>query len=242
MITSTNHEIIKHLKKLNQKKYRNEYNQYLVEGNHLVEEAYKMNVIDAIFSTTEKTDYDNVKYYQLSESVMNSISNVKTPQGIIAICNKRESIEIGNRVLLLDSLQDPGNLGTLMRSAVAFGFSTIIAEDSVDFYNEKVIRSSQGAIFKINIINGKISETIAKYKNKYHIYGTSVKNGKKLSHIDLENDHVMLILGNEGNGVRDDINNLTHENIYIEMANTESLNVSIAGSIIMYEISKGCAK
>lgn len=124
-----------------------------------------------------------------------------------------------------------------MRSAVAFGFnSLVISEDSVDIYNSKVIRSSQGAIFKLNFIFSDIKQFILLHP-EYKIYGTDVINGISSNQIKPYNK-IGIILGNESKGITDEIKSLNLENIYIKMENTESLNVAIAGSIIMYEVSK----
>ena len=184
-------EAIKNAKKLHQKKYRTLTNQFLVEGYHLVEEAYQLGLIEMIF-TTQKVDFKDALVYKISDKDLADLSNVKTPQSIIAVCNKPKKAELGNHILLLDGIQDPGNLGTILRTAVAFGFNTVIAENTCDFYNDKVIRSSQGAIFKINIIIGSLINIINDNPN-YKIYSTDVLKGKKLTQIDFPKDNIMLI-------------------------------------------------
>ena len=149
---------------------------------------------------------------------------------------KTKLIEKQNRLLLLDRVQDPGNLGTLLRSAVAFGFDgVILGEGCVDVYNEKVIRSTQGAIFKIPIEFHDLKEYVPLLQsNDVKVYGTSLQNGKPLGEIE-EKVKMAFILGNEGQGVSSELLSSTDGNIFIEMSqNIESLNVSIAGSIIMY--------
>ena len=122
-----------------------------------------------------------------------------------------------------------------MRSAKAFGFDTIILGDGCcDIYNDKVIRSSQGAIFKLNFVSSNLKEFILSHK-EYKIYGTNVVNGISLS--EVSNDNLIgVVLGNEGNGIKDETFSVIEKNIYIPMDNTESLNVSVAGGIIMYEL------
>ncbi len=140
---------------------------------------------------------------------------------------------MSKHILILDGIQDPGNMGTLMRSACAFGFETIfIGEGSVDIYNDKVIRSSQGAIFKLNFLFGNPKEFIQSLKG-YQVYGTNVIKGISLEQIEKE-EYVAVVLGNEGNGISKEVFSIIDKNIYIPMKNTESLNVAIAGSIIMY--------
>ena len=148
IITSLDNDNVKKWKKLCKKKYRDEYGIYLVEGEHLVEEAYKSGVLDKVLVLDgEDYSYDNIIY--VSYEVMKSISSLDTPNKIMGICKKKENNElIGKRFLLLDGVQDPGNLGTIVRSAVAFGIDTIIlSNETVDLYNPKVLRSTQGMIF-----------------------------------------------------------------------------------------------
>ena len=139
--------------------------------------------------------------------------------------------------MLLDHIQDPGNLGTIIRSAVAFNFSTIIvSEDTVDFYNDKVIRSSEGMIFNINLVKDDLLSIIPVLKEKgYKIYGTDVKKGKNIKTID--NKQCAIIIGSEGKGMSIEVKELCDDFIYINMSKTcESLNAAFASSIIMYEV------
>ncbi len=236
MIESLVNPKIKYAMKLKQKKYRTEFSQFLVEGSHLVEEAIKSNMISVLFSTQTEI-YPDIETYQISEQVMLKLSDLNSSQGVIAICNKPEIRELSDKLLILDNIQDPGNMGTLIRTAAAFGFNTIISEESVDFYNEKVIRSSQGALFYVNIIDKDIIKFI-KTHNEYHYFGTDVLMGKDIRDIDFSDEKIAVILGNEGNGVRESIKELVNNNINIPMISTESLNVGIAGGILMFEAFK----
>ncbi|MCK4551613.1 MAG: RNA methyltransferase [Tenericutes bacterium] len=232
MIESLTNLKIKYLVKLKQKKYRSLHNQFLVEGEHLVFEAKKSNMVETIFYTDD--NYGIEDSFQISNQVMLKISELGNSKGVVAICNKQDFKDLSNKILMLDGIQDPGNLGTLIRSAAAFGFKTIIAENTVDFFNEKVIRSSQGAIFYVNLIEANLSEFIEKNKN-YHYYGTDVLKGQNLKDVTFGHDKIVIVLGNEGNGVRDIIKSKMNTNIRISMQATESLNVGVAGGILMYE-------
>jgi TrmH family RNA methyltransferase len=234
MIESLTNTKIKYAVKLKQKKYRNEYNQFLIEGEHLIIEAQKSDLIDTIFYTSG--DY-SVNAYQVSNQVFSKISELGNDHGVIAICNKPKNLPISKKILLLDGVQDPGNLGTLIRTAAAFGFKTIIAENSVDYYNEKVIRSSQGALFYVNLIEDSIIDFV-RNNGDYHVFGTDVLNGKDIRNTSFKYDKLAIVLGNEGSGVRPIVKDIVKENIYIPMSETESLNVAIAGAIIMYETTK----
>ena len=155
----------------------------------------------------------------------------------MAICEKKNNNKLGNKIIVLDGIQDPGNLGTIIRSSVAFNFDTIlISNDTVDPYNSKVIRASQGMNMKTNIIQGNLREYLTDLKD-YKIYGTSVVNGKNVKDISNKNN-LCVVMGNEGKGVSPEIQKLCNDFIYINMNNEcESLNVAVAASIIMYELS-----
>ncbi len=232
MISSTDNSKIKYLAKLNNKKFRLEEKKFLVEGAHLVKEAKLLNVLEEAFSIN-----DMVGYTQISEACMKKICNTDTVVTEIGLCKMNLKSELSNHILLLDRVQDPGNMGALMRSANAFGFKTIVlGEGCCDIFNDKVIRSSQGAIFKLNFIEANLLSFIPTLKD-YKIYGTNVVNGIDLKEVKNE-EKLGIILGNEGQGISQDIFNIVNKNIYIKMSNTESLNVSVAGSIIMYELSQ----
>ena len=231
MITSLETEKVKLLIKLNQAKYRKKEQRFIVEGAHLVDEARKANLLIECFSIDEIEGYT-----QVSIPVMNKIANTDTTVTEIGLCKMIEKNELSDKILILDGVQDPGNLGALMRSSKAFGFDTIVlGEGTVDIYNDKAIRASQGAIFKLNFIKAKLREFIPTLKD-YNIYGTNVVNGIDLNDVEVTNK-IGIVLGNEGNGISDEVNNLLAKNIYIPMNNTESLNVSVAGGIIMYSLA-----
>lgn len=225
MISSRNNERIKEISKLQQKKYRDELNLFIAEGINLVEEA-KLN--GEVVETFEVG-------IDVTQEVMDKMASYPNNK-VLSVVKKTNKTKISDKMLLLDNVQDPGNLGTLIRSAISFGFNTIVLDNCVDPYNPKCVRATEGAIFKINIIFANLKEFINNLSD-YEIYGTSLKNGDPLSNI-IFNNKVAIILGNEGKGVREELLNMTKKNIYIEMKNMESLNVSIAGSIIMYEVSK----
>lgn len=238
IITSLNNPTIKEISKLKNKKYRDLTNTYLVEGDHLVEEAYKNNLLTKIILLEDTIcNYDIEKIY-ITKEVMKKLTELDTPNKIIGIVKKNTPLPIGNKILILDNIQDPGNLGTIIRSSVAFDIDTIVlSPNTVDIYNPKVIRSTQGMIFYTNIITLELKEFINEIKTKnYTIFGTNVRNGKNIKEITLP-EKFALVLGNEGQGVSKEIESLCDDNIYIKMSSKcESLNVSVATSILLYEV------
>lgn len=230
IITSLDNPKIKYLASLSKAKERKQEQKFIVEGKHLVDEAKKQNVLIEAYSIEEKEGY-----IQVSPSVMKKITNTNTLVSEIGLCKMLDKKELSNKLLLLDAVQDPGNMGALMRSAKAFGFDTIILGDGcVDIYNDKVIRSSQGAIFKLNFINAYLPDFIKSLK-EYSVYGTNVVHGISLENVK-KSQKMAIVLGNEGNGISKEVFDVIEKNIYIPMDDTESLNVSVAAGIIMYNL------
>ena len=238
IITSLENKEIKRITKLKSKKYRDELQEFIVEGEHLVEESYKNKVLKKII-LLENTDIDiDVEKIYVNHDIMKKISNLDSPPKVIGICKLLEEKEIGDRVLILDGIQDPGNLGTIIRSAVAFNIDTIIlSNDTVDMYNSKVIRSTQGMLFYINIIRTDLMEVLPELKrNNYTLYTTNVTNGIDMKKCEKQNKFA-LIVGNEGNGVSKKVSDYADYTIYIKTNNNvESLNVAVATSILLYEL------
>lgn len=241
LYTSTQNEKIKNLRKLNNKKYRDENSLLLIEGEHLVLEAYKKGYLKELLLEENTSLNIDVPTSYLTSNVMKFISELDNPSNIMGVCTKLvEQEELGSKILMLDNVQDPGNLGTIIRSAVAFNIDTIIlSDDTVDLYNSKVIRASQGMIFKINIVRKSLLGVIPNLKKQgYKIYTTNVKNGKSLKNVEKVSKFA-IIMGNEGLGVKESISSLADDFIYIDMAkDCESLNVAVAASIILYELDK----
>jgi len=210
-ITSKENEFIKHIKKLKDKKYRDQSNEYIIEG------------IKLIFKT---------------------ISEVSTPQGILAIVeknnikNKDSEIDYNQDIIVaLDDIQDPGNLGTILRTVDSIGLKQIlVSKGTADSYNPKVVRSTMGAIFRVKIIEcEKLSETLKQVKaHKYQVLATSLKT--KNSIYDIDYNKKVIVIGNEANGVSEEILKLADIKVKIPMlGKTESLNASVATGIMLYE-------
>ncbi len=238
IITSLENEKIKNVVKLQRKKYRDLTNTFVVETDNLVEEAEKAGIIKDLFLVEDEfVDVDDV--YFVTKEIMKKMSSMESPSNVLAVCNKTISNEIiGDKILLLDNIQDPGNLGTIIRSSVAFDVDTIVlSNDTVDLYNPKVIRASEGMFCHINIVIMDIEEAINIIKNRnIPIYGTNVENGENIKNINNKGSYA-LIIGNEGSGVKKEIQALCDYNLYIPMNELcESLNVGVACSILLYEM------
>lgn len=240
IIESVDNKKIKYLKKLKEKKYRDEEKKFLIEGEHLVLEAYKSGLLEEVILCNNEIDLDIDKIY-VSENVMKSLSDLPSKAWIIGVCKIVDNIlDYNSNVLILDGVQDPGNLGAIIRSAVAFNIKNIVlSKDTVDLYNTKVLRSAQGMNFHLNIIREDITKIINELKNNnYIIYGTDVINGIDVKSIKNDGKYA-IIMGNEGNGISPEVKELVDKNIYIKMnENCESLNVAVSASIILYELEK----
>lgn len=239
MIESKDNKKIKYLNKLRKNKYIYEENKFIIEGKHLVEEAYNSGILLETYSTYD-CNYGVINTI-VSDNVMSAISYLPSKPDVIGVCKLiEENNNFGNRIIILDNVQDPGNVGTIIRSAKAFNFDTVVLSlDSVNKYNEKLIRASQGMFFKTNIVTKDLKYFIPYIKNEgYNVYGTDVVNGVKVNSIN--DSKIAVVMGNEGTGITLDIKKLLDKNIYIDInSKCESLNVSVAASIIMYEINKG---
>ena len=257
VITSKENEIVKNIKKLKDKKYRDEENKFIVEGIKMVQEAIKENakiskiVIceDCINDGSIKQEllYEIAKHdcIYVSQKVFQTITDVTNPQGILAVVekeNREDSISYDEDVIVvLDGVQDPGNLGTILRTIDSVNLKQVIlSEKTADPYNPKVVRSTMGAIYRVNIIRVKtICDTLKNIKkHKYDIVATSLETDKSIYDIKYKNK--VIIIGNEANGVSKEVLDLSNEKVKIPMlGKTESLNAAVATGIILYEYVRG---
>ncbi len=235
-ITSLKNPKVIFWSKLKQKKYRDENNLFIVESPHLVKEALKKEIVIEIITLNDE-NFD-IPTFKVTYDIMKKISNLSSPSNIMAVCKFLPPNDIiGNKILVLDKIQDPGNLGTIIRSCVAFNVQTlIISDDTVDIYNDKVIRSSEGMIFNINIIRSNLLDILPKLKTLgYKIYGTDVVGGTNVK--DVNEEKCIVVIGSEGQGMSEKVKNMCDGFIYINMSDKcESLNAAVAGSIIMYDM------
>ncbi len=249
MISSKDNSKIKELKKLHQRKYRKKTQSYLIEGFHLVEEAHLyQSPIEELY-VTEKFLNDGPIWLQeytvevVTPEVLQFISELPTPQGIVAkVKIETQSLpkNLEGNYLLLDAVQDPGNLGTMIRSADAFGMSgVILGEGTADWHQGKVLRALQGSQYHLDIYEGNLDTWIQKGKDaNYQIFGTELnEEAISLDQVKLQGPF-MVILGNEGQGVNPKWLQQTTQNIYITMpGKAESLNVGVACGIVLYQLT-----
>ncbi len=241
VIVSLQNAQVKKWTALKQKKYRDETGLFLIENEHLVLEALKAGVIEEIIMCEGVEErFEGIKTNYVSANVMKKISNNTSLPKYIAICHKLDkSINEANRVVILDGVQDPGNLGTIIRTCVAFNYDALyISNDTCDIYNAKAIQATQGALFTLPIYRGDIKDFIYSLKKDgFNIIATSLDDSKPLKDTK-EKDKMAFIFGNEGNGINKEILDLSDDIVRIEISNFESLNVAIACGIMLYQFRK----
>ena len=260
-ITSKDNETIKHIKKLKEKKYREEYKEFIVEGIKMVEEAIQENAkIKSIIicddcktqgSIPNELMYDIAKLncIYVAEKIFSTITDVINPQGIMAIIEKPENKENEidyneSNFLILDNIQDPGNIGTILRTADSLNFKQIIvSKGTADVYNPKVVRSTMGAIFRVKVVEVEnLVKTIKELKNhEIKVYATDLATDKSI--YDVNYEKAAIVIGNEANGVSKEVLKESTERIKIPMiGKTESLNAAVATSVILYEVFRSTGK
>ncbi len=236
VITSLENNKVKTWSKLQEKKYRNEYGMFLIEGEHLVDLALEKNLVIDLITTDDIYDFENK--YVVTNEVMRKISNQVTISKVAATVKIFEENIVSGNAVVLDNLQDPGNLGTIIRSAVAFGFKNVIlGNGTVDLYNDKVIRATEGMIFNINFKKLDLQHNVSYLKELgFKVVGTNIEFGKNIK--DFKSDKLAFIIGNEGSGMNKDI--VCDDYVFINMdSSCESLNAGVAASILMYEVFNG---
>lgn len=252
MITSLQNPLVKNWKKLHSRKGREKQAAYLIEGAHLLGEALahlEANAFEAIIllDSLDQADLglefpDSIPVYRIHQRVADHIKDTETSQGIFAVIKTEEADldwENPGHLLLLDGIQDPGNLGTLIRTADAANYKAVLlGKGSVDLYNQKSLRSAQGSHFHIPVIKADLLDLIPDLQaSGWSVYATDLNEGA-VNYKEVEaQGPLALVLGNEAQGVSRPVSQLADQNIYIPMnPKTESLNVAVAGGILMFAL------
>lgn len=242
-IVSRNNKVI--LKTIALSKKSGDY--FLAEGFHMVEMALENGYVLSLFSTSPSCLSPSIPSYLVSEEVLSKLASAKSPEGVVALCKKKEkTLSKEGPLLYLDRVQDPGNVGTLLRSALSFGFLDVLcSKGTASPYAQKALMASQGALFKLRVVQSFEASSLLDVqelkKQGYFLLSTDLKGADPLSRLDLKAipSPFALILGNEGQGVSKEINELADKRLKIEMDGIDSLNVGVAGGILMYHLRKG---
>ncbi len=234
-------EKLKNILKLEKKKYRELYSQYLVFGEHIVDEAISTNNIKCILTTDEMlyNKYNQVNMcYMLEKKDLLKFKSINNAPNLIAVCIKQNYTIQGTRVIGLNKINNPGNLGTILRTAKSFGINDIILDnDSVDLYNPKTIQSMQGVHFHMNIVEENLYQYCLKSNKSIITTFLDQKSDQEQIQKTIK-DNFILIFGNEAQGIEAKFKEIQDYNFRLEIKH-ESLNVAIASGIIIYEMSKG---
>ncbi len=248
-ITSPKNGRVKDWNKLKRKKGRDKAGAFIIEGPHLIEEAlkHKAEVTDLIIDESFRIPSDwhtgNVTTWVATPSVIEELADTETPQGVVAIVqagSKKMELSSSGSYLLLDGIQDPGNLGTIIRTADSAGADgVILGNGTVDLYNSKVLRSTQGSLFHLPVVKGNLLEWIPRMKEiGIQVFGTSLKDGIPYTSSDRISGYA-LILGNEANGVHEDLLASSDQNLFVPIyGQAESLNVAVAAGILLYGLKE----
>jgi TrmH family RNA methyltransferase len=251
VITSKDNEVVKHIRKLKDKKFRDEVGEFVIEGIRIIEEAIlenaKIKMVVVCDGCLNSDPIRNDLLYKLakekviyvSENIFKVLTDVTNPQGILAVIEKNKSKEIDfsqDLFLILDNIQDPGNMGTILRTADSVALTQIIVpKGNADCYNPKVVRSTMGAIFRVNVIEVEDLKKTIKELQKHKIQVLATDLNTDYSIYDVNYKKSAIVIGNEGNGVSKEILNLANKRIKIPMkGKTESLNAAVATGIILY--------
>ena len=260
VITSKDNELVKNIKKLKEKKYRDLNNQFIVEGIKIVAEAIEENAdIDCIVicedcvndgSIDKKILYEIAKFkcIYVTEKIFDTLTDVTNPQGILAVINRKNTETnidyTADFIVVLDGIQDPGNLGTILRTVDSANLKQIVvSKETADSYNPKVVRSTMGGIFRVNIIK---SDNLAEQLKQMQKYGfeivvTSLDTNNSI--YDINYNKKVVVIGNEANGVSKEIQELADKKVIIPMlGKTESLNAGVAAGIMIYEYVRANVK
>lgn len=242
-ITSRKNAKVQHFKKLGtSREYRSEHGEFLCDGHKLFEEAVSngMEITSVLFCGEVPQGIPaSVSVYEVTRDIIEYVSPVKTPQNMLFTCRMKKNdgkiLNTGRRIIL-EGVQDPGNVGTIMRTARAMGYeSVLLLPGCADLYSPKTVRATMGAIFRQNALEISLKDIAEMKSNGVRIYGAALtENSVDIRDVEFEN--FAICIGSEGNGLSDEILNLCDDKIIIPMMQEcESLNAAIAASIIMWE-------
>lgn len=226
----------KYLNSLKQKKYRNQYSSFIVEGEKMVNELVASDFeIEAVYGVEDLISYPSI--IEISEKELASLSLLKTPNKYFAVAKQKKVIDIvsDGLTIVLDNIQDPGNLGTIIRIADWFGISTIVCSPTcVDLYNPKVVQATMGSLFRIDVVYSDLTSFLAKNKERA-IYG-ALLGGENVYETTIQKDNAILIMGNESKGISAELIPFINHKITIpQFGKAESLNVAVATAILCSE-------
>lgn len=237
-IDSLDNKIIKYTLKLKENKYQKEEKKYIIETFHLLNMS--LNDLEYVF-TLEKLELpENITQYIVNQKILEKLSSNKSFSKVIGVVRINEkNIDYSKDIVYLDNIQDPGNVGTILRTSLAFSyFNVALSTDTASIYNYKTIQSAQGSLFNLNIEHFDLDKLKELKKEGYKILVTTLSNDSIFINEFKRNNNekLIIVLGNEGNGVRKEIIDISDYKIKIDISNIDSLNVGVASGIILYSL------
>ena len=249
IISSSENETIKAFAKLKTRKYREAFSQFIIEGERSVKDALLSGfplvslVMTEAFFKAHGEEFSPKSVIVTTEKIFSLLSDTKTPQGILAIGKippKRDTLT-GKRYIYCDCIQDPGNAGTIIRSADAFGFDGVIfSKGSVDAFSPKVIRSSMGSVFHIDVFTEKEPAFLEQAKREGFFLSVTALHKESVTLFNMKKtERQIFVIGNEGSGASEEVLALADETVFISMrGKAESLNAGVAASVLAYEVMR----
>lgn len=249
MLSRDNH-FVKHALRLKQRKYRDEEGRFIIEGIRLIEEGIRENLVEYILYSSklmetngaERIEKSGIRMYEVSHDILKELCDTQNPQGAIAVAAKPDAAKEGLQgdfIIIADGIQDPGNLGTIIRTADAAGADgVILLKGTVDAYNPKTLRSTMGSVFHIPVMYyEEVESLVESLRGKgYSIYASSLEDSEVIYNCDFKGK-VAIVIGNEANGIpKEHMNLYTHKMKIPMIGRAESLNAASAAAIIMYEV------
>ncbi len=237
-VTSKDNRRVVEAGKLKQAKFQKETGLFLAEGFHLLEMAVAAGSVLYVFAKKPIAGL-NVDQYIVNDDILRKLASSKTPQGVVSVCKAAPSQPIAtDKVICLDDIADPGNLGTILRTALAFGYRDVaLSLKCVSPYNDKALNASQGALFKLNLVEMTSKEIISLGERGYKLVATSLEGSASLSSFKLQPPYV-IILGNEAHGVSNELLKAADYRVKIDISGIDSLNVAVASGIVLYELNR----
>ncbi len=252
-LTSRKNDTVRRFRELQRdKKMRDSEGVFIAEGDHLCGEAVKANAEIRYALLTEKAQgkypeaaralmTSAAEYAVISDDIAEYISDTKAPQGLFAEIAKKPQGDVpSGKLVLLDGVQDPGNVGTIIRTAEALGIKGVLLSDKcADIYSPKTLRASMGSVFRLPCISCGLAQTIASLREQgYTVYGAMLDDtAKKLGEASFS-EKSAVVIGSEGRGISDDVKNICTGGLYIPITGAESLNAAVAAAMILWELSK----
>ena len=245
VIMSIDNPKLKSIRSLKEKKYRDEYGKYVIEGYRVVKDSLPyLTGVELVVSESAyekyRSEFSGHDFIIVSDNIFVKLCDTENTQGIICVADKKTNVpDYKSRfVLFLDRIRDPGNMGTIIRTALATGFTDIYCYDCVDFYNPKVVRSAMSALSRVNIFKSEGNVLVELKDNGYMLFAADMGGDNVFESVKTF-EKACLCIGNEANGLSENVITISDEVLCLPMLSGESLNAGVSASVLMYQLAFG---